>query len=136
MPKYKLITCKTCGKEKEQPTSTRLKYCSIQCQQNYQLEERAEHWMMGRIKLDNRALRRVLTFLRGYHCEVCRISEWNNKPITLEVEHKNGNSSDDSPNNVCLLCPNCHSQTPTYKGANKGNGRHYRRMRYAEGKSY
>ena len=38
--------------------------------------------------------------------------------------------------NLCLLCPNCHSQTLTYKGKNRGNGRYARRKRYKEGKSY
>ena len=54
----------------------------------------------------------------------------------MELEHKDGNSSNNSLDNVCLLCPNCHSQTDTYKNKNKGNGRHYRRLRYSEGKSY
>lgn len=60
----------------------------------------------------------------------------NGKDIVLELEHKDGNSQNNSKENVCLICPNCHSQTPTYKGKNKGNGRHSRRKRYAEGKSY
>ena len=54
----------------------------------------------------------------------------------MELEHNDGNSQNNSLDNLSLICPNCHSQTPTYKGANKGNGRHYRRVRYAEGKSY
>jgi 5-methylcytosine-specific restriction endonuclease McrA len=54
----------------------------------------------------------------------------------LQLEHKDGNSENNKPENLCLLCPNCHSQTPTYGAKNKGNGRHYRRIRYAQGKSY
>jgi hypothetical protein len=38
--------------------------------------------------------------------------------------------------NLRLICPNCHAQTQTYKNKNKGRGRHYRRERYAKGKSY
>jgi predicted HNH restriction endonuclease len=52
------------------------------------------------------------------------------------MEHIDGNSSNNKVTNLCLLCPNCHSQTPTYKNKNKGNGRHYRRIRYKDGKSY
>jgi len=74
--------------------------------------------------------------MRGYKCDVCSLSSWNGKEVVLEVEHRDGNSENCSPDNVCLICPNCHSQTKTYKGKNRGNGRHYRRMRYAEGKSY
>jgi predicted HNH restriction endonuclease len=54
----------------------------------------------------------------------------------LELEHKDGNGENNDLKNICLLCPNCHSQTATYKNKNKGNGRHYRRKRYSEGKSY
>ncbi len=78
----------------------------------------------------------MLTHLHGHSCSVCGIKEWMSKSIVLEVEHKDGDSSNGLYTNVCLICPNCHSQTSTYKGANKGNGRHYRRERYKEGKSY
>lgn len=43
--------------------------------------------------------------------------------IPLEVEHIDGDPYNTTPDNVTLLCPNCHSLTPTYKGANKGRGR-------------
>jgi hypothetical protein len=72
----------------------------------------------------------------GNICSVCNITEWNNKPISMELEHINGNSDDNTLENCCLICPNCHSQTSTYKAKNKGNGRHTRRLRYQEGKSY
>ena len=136
MVSYRDVVCLECGTRKLQPTSTRGKYCSLKCQQKHKIRERSSRWMSGEPVLDNRALRRIISFLRGYKCGVCEISEWRGSPITLEVEHRNGDSSDCSPENVCLICPNCHSQTPTYKGANRGNGRHSRRQRYAEGKSY
>src|SRR6266540_5330922 len=41
-----------------------------------------------------------------------------------------------SLDNLRLICPNCHAQTETYKAKNMGRGRHYRRERYAKGKSY
>jgi 5-methylcytosine-specific restriction endonuclease McrA len=54
----------------------------------------------------------------------------------MELEHIDGNSENNSLDNLSIICPNCHSQTPTYKGANKGKGRHYRRVRYSQGKSF
>ncbi|HVY53532.1 MAG TPA: HNH endonuclease, partial [Gammaproteobacteria bacterium] len=71
-----------------------------------------------------------------YICTECKITEWNGKSITLELEHKDGDSGNNKPENLCLNCPNCHSQTSTYKSKNRGNGRHSRRKRYKEGKSY
>lgn len=54
-------------------------------------------------------------------CLECGISEWQNKPIVLHYDHKNGKRHDNSRENSRLLCPNCHSQTPTYCGNNKNN---------------
>lgn len=48
-------------------------------------------------------------------CEVCRLpGEWQNKPLTMHLDHINGNPSDHRLNNLRILCPNCHTQTPTY----------------------
>ena len=43
--------------------------------------------------------------------------------MPLEVEHIDGNYLNNSEENLDLICPNCHSLTATYKGANKGKGR-------------
>ena len=51
-----------------------------------------------------------------YECSECKISKWNNKPITLQLHHINGNNKDNRFENLCLLCPNCHTQTDTYSG--------------------
>lgn len=52
-----------------------------------------------------------------YNCALCNLSEvWNNKPITLQLDHINGVSNDHRVDNLRWLCPNCHSQTDTYGG--------------------
>lgn len=56
--------------------------------------------------------------LLDYKCEQCGISEWNNKPISLELHHKDGNNTNNELSNLCFLCPNCHSQTENYCGKN------------------
>ena len=58
-------------------------------------------------------------FREGYkeeRCEECGIDEWNGLPIVLELDHINGDNSDNSLENLKILCPNCHSQTPTFRG--------------------
>lgn len=52
-------------------------------------------------------------------CEICGISEWQNKKISLHLDHINGNNSDHRLENLRILCPNCHSQTPTYSVKNR-----------------
>ena len=54
-------------------------------------------------------------------CNRCKIDSWFGLPITLEVDHKNGNNNDDSRENLEGLCPNCHSQTPTWRGRHENN---------------
>lgn len=51
-------------------------------------------------------------------CNKCKLTIWFQEPITLELNHINGNKQDESRENLELLCPNCHSQTYNFK--NKG----------------
>ncbi len=51
-------------------------------------------------------------------CLVCSLTEWLGSPIALELDHINGTHSDNRITNLRLLCPNCHSQTETYRGRN------------------
>lgn len=51
-------------------------------------------------------------------CEVCGISNWNGNPLVMELDHINGVRTDHSLDNLRMICPNCHSQTDTFRGKN------------------
>lgn len=59
--------------------------------------------------------RHHLILERGEKCENCNNSEWCGKKITLEIHHIDCDRKNNNPNNLQVLCPNCHSITHGYK---------------------
>jgi Zn finger protein HypA/HybF involved in hydrogenase expression len=53
--------------------------------------------------------------LKKETCEMCGQGPvWNNKPLTFHLDHEDGNNRNCRLENLRILCPNCHTQTPTY----------------------
>jgi hypothetical protein len=102
---------------------------------------RVEEWLAtGEAWVDSNPRHFVRDHIRTeqqHRCLICGQSEeWNGSPLTLVLDHIDGDSSNNRRENLRLVCPNCDSQLPTFKVRNKGKGRHSRRQRYADGKSY
>ena len=58
--------------------------------------------------------RSLLEIGRTYECYICGIRKWNDKELVLEIDHKDGDFQNDAEDNLGFICPNCHSQTPTF----------------------
>ena len=124
------FNCLCCGKENEMRKTHANRFCNNACQQQYQFEnDTIPKFLRGEIST-RRTLIRCLTHMHGYKCVDCGNNGLhNNKPLVLQLDHTDGDASNDSPSNVRLLCPNCHSQTDTFVAKNKGKGRQARGLK-------
>ncbi len=59
---------------------------------------------------------------QGNKCLHCKLDSWNDKPLVLELDHIDGNNKNNVRENLRCLCPNCHSQTDTWRGRNSNTG--------------
>lgn len=50
-------------------------------------------------------------------CEICGISNWNGKPLTMQIHHVDGDTKNNTLENLIMICPNCHAQTENYRGS-------------------
>jgi hypothetical protein len=135
--------CASCDKTEEYITkcaTKHKKYCNSKCKADFHFNKRVNDWLSGKVELKCRYrtpfwVKRYLIEILGNKCSCCGIAEWLGKEIIFDVDHIDGNYKNNELENLRLLCQNCHSQTITYKGKNKGNGRDYRRERWKEGKT-
>lgn len=118
------MNCLNCNKEL---TKYQTKYCNTKCQKQYEQKIYIQRWqqdledgMSGQYGLSN-YIRNYLLEKNHYKCSQCGWGKENiyTHTIPLEIDHIDGNYTNNKEDNLRVLCPNCHSLTPTYKGANK-----------------
>jgi len=108
------------------------------CQTHKNIESLICDWLNG----DNEAtlsgrhqstalwVKKMLVWIRGDRCEECGFDEKHPTFGTsiIQMDHRDGNSTNNLIENLRLLCPNHHAMTDTYGSRNKAVGRHHRRM--------
>lgn len=117
-------SCLSCGKSKPHRPSYRskTKYCDNACQQEYAYNIAIGKWIEENRPITKCTARKYLSRQQS-GCYICNIVEWNGKAIGLDIDHIDGNAYHNRPENLRLICPNCHSQTDFYKNKNRGRGR-------------
>lgn len=116
------------------------KYCSNKCQSDYQHQQYIEAWLSGKKDGGGGIVTRnfsghVLRYPRDASDGKCTLCGWDKvHPVTkkcpLELDHIDGNAENNAPDNLRLICPNCHALTSNFKNLNKGKGRRWRRLKY------
>lgn len=124
----KIYNCIQCGNENVWGRSKINKYCNNVCQGLFKwANETKPRILEGKVPDGSPALKKFLIETRGECCEECgQTSTHNNKPLVLQLDHIDGDSDNNYPNNIRLLCPNCHSQTDNF--GSKGKGSRYKKI--------
>ncbi len=115
--------------------SNKKKFCNNICQKEFEYKNYINRWKNNQtngIRGDYQIslhIKRYLMEKYNYKCSRCGWGEKNiyTNKIPLEVEHIDGDYTNNNEENLILLCPNCHSLTSTYKGANRNYGRKQRK---------
>lgn len=118
--------CLNCDK------SVQASYCSSRCQTALRQAKSLEKWRGDGVIATQNIPVAIKAYLLQKYGERCSLCGWSERhPVTgrvpIELDHTDGNSQNNNEANLRLLCPNCHSLTPTFRNLNKGNGRSFRR---------
>ncbi len=124
---YRKFNCIHCNKEKRYHYGTPNKFCSNSCRGDYTwINETIPRIERGE-GVGHGPLKRYMKEKFGDKCSKCNLLPiWDNEELVLQLDHIDGDSDNNFPINLRLLCPNCHSQTSTF--GSKGVGNRYKKI--------
>jgi len=125
----KTYKCLACNKENLWGRSKVNKFCDNACQGVYKWKTQTVLRIESGECTHNSSvvLKKYITEKCGEMCQLCgQTATHNNKPLTLQLDHIDGDSDNNYPKNLRLLCPNCHTQTENF--GSKGQGSRYKKV--------
>lgn len=129
--------CLECGKTYKNK-NTNSKFCSNECASKYRVDIQINKWLNGDLKLKDTcdlslSIRRFLYERVNYKCEICGFEGYNKSTgnTILQLHHIDGDSTNNSIENIQVLCPNCHAMTDNFMGLNKGKSSRKNRYKKA-----
>ncbi len=117
--------CKHCDKELSERSKI---FCNVVCNKSFQYEQNIKEWregtklgFVGKAKSLSKTVRKYMLLKYDNTCQECgwnKLHPIDNKPL-VEIDHIDGDASNCKEENLRVLCPNCHSMTPTFRARNK-----------------
>lgn len=132
--KHKIHICKNCGKEFTHKVSSFNKFCNNKCHSEYEYKDYIQRWLNNEVNGGKGGcsvsghVKRYLFEINNNSCQRCGWSEINpySNTVPLHIHHIDGDCTNNSFENLELLCPNCHSLTNNFGNLNKNSKRFHR----------
>lgn len=113
--------CLNCGNE----IKNNKKYCSSKCSCDKKHKDCYNHFLLNPTEFNrgNYTPKSFKVFFmeeQNNKCDICGLDNiWCDKKLVFVLDHIDGDSSNNNRNNLRMICPNCDSQTDTFKSKNK-----------------
>ena len=114
------MKCENCGNEHDGSYGSG-RFCSKHCSQSFLAKlqnvitlDNMNNGLCNNCSSNNIRQFLISSNLKKNQCEICGLSIWQGKILTVQIHHIDGNKYNNTLLNLIMLCPNCHSQTDTY----------------------